>query len=231
MISVTFLQADITVESNEGTEVFERMEASGTEIKFYKKGEKFSFNKQIRNIERIVQPAPPQVQSMLKAFRDKKFAAIAEKGGSILKNNEHKGWGRMLSYIYATSLNRSGKAKEAVRVIEAGRFLIKGAGEDGELLLKCALAESHFVQKTGKAEKILADKVPVSEFGKAAFYFIQGSIFEEQKKPNTAVLAYYKSIMIGRDHPDCSESVKKVNSIYKKLDDPRKLPMSLLSSK
>ena len=229
LITLSAAQAEIKVFFSDGDiKVYDSMSVSGSKMNFSKKDSKGSINKNVSEIERIIQPAPPHVQSMIKAFKMKKYDAISEKGGAVLKAYEQSGWGRLLTYIYSTSLIRQGKVKEAVKVINAGRFLIKGGNEDEDVLLNCALAESGL--RIGKADEMIK-KVPVTEFGKAAFYALQAKFLEAQNKPNLAVLSYYKAFMIGGNHPDCSESLDSVNRIYKNLNDPRKVPESLLTSK
>jgi hypothetical protein len=229
------LFADVTIEMNDSTKVVcKEVDGSGSILKIMTAG-KGVMNKSFKEVKKIIQPAPAAVASMIKAFNNKKFKAVAsEKGKNILKKYRNSGWGQRLSYIYAVSLMRSNQVDEASKVLSIAKTYIAGEFDEEDIvLIDIALCEFLYLKKkyelvTAKMQRI---KIPNSKYVKVYFYNLQGRIMEALNKENLAVIDYYKAVLLGDVHPDRDTSAAQINAIYKKQGDVRVLRLSKIAAK
>ena len=208
-------------------------------VVFYKAGKVFvatninqsgAIGTRVGDIKQILTPIVRSVANMRKAYNKGSFAPVAERGSKTVTDNRSLGWGKRAAFYFGMSLFREGKVSAAEKVFEAAIGCVNGSDPelDNQLLaLGVAFCKA---KSASKVERILKTMAKDLKFdAKPFFYNLQGDLLAKQDKKPQAVLAYYKSYMIGTSSGwERGYAKSQIAKIYTEDDDPRAAKIKLL---
>ena len=230
VVLATSLYSDVQVVTvNEGVKTGFKVDyGAGNILLFPKEGSDFKHRIGRQNVKAVIQRETTTAKFLRNAFLEGKFPAIAsETGEDLCKKNFHTGWGKKSAFYLAMSFIKNNKLSEAEKVIKESRTYIPGENEtEDRILLNLASKYLAFAKnnKNLKLTELDSSKVPESNLGKLYYYKLQGQLLERDNKESLAVLSYYKGIFLGVKSEERKILLSKIEAIYKKQQDPRKLP-------
>ena len=146
-------------------------------------------------------------------------------GKEVLRQQEYLGWGKRIAFYYAYALIKTGEKGEVNNILRNTRGFVPGSDDalDRQLIKICQAALESSNKKFGAAKSILKAEVEkLQPEVKPYFYNIEGDIFYAEKKPQEAVLSYYKTFLLDRTNAmERGYAKAKITQVYRDTNDPR----------
>ncbi len=183
-------------------------------------------NYDIDKVSKIVSPKPMKVRQMETAFAVGNFVAVAAPAGeAVVEEYRFLGWGKRAAFLYGYALYRTGKLNEAQNIFSKAQGHIRGVEDDLDTqLLIIGMAALDVANKKLSSAKTQLKKISgkLLPETKSYFYNIEGDILMQEGDDTQAVLSFYKALLLDDSNPyEKGYAVSKIQSIYKKLNDPR----------